>query len=240
MLRTRPEHFEDCLLASSVGCTDPKQHAPAPELGVEERRLIVGQFAPEQRTDGPDAARRRGGGRDGSSDPTRSDCKPGGGKGRYGCGETGPQYAALPQVGIADNRFARCARIVRRPPEISGDLSGERGMCKKTQLGPVDPPALEFRYGPLELFCIVEDGHSLANCRLLHCALSSAWIGDHAAKPCQQMTGRYAGAPPLCVLRKRHPKIKVPVKISIRATLRDCEDAGIDRWGSGQKEGRNF
>jgi hypothetical protein len=30
-------------------------------------------------------------------------------------------------------------------------------MGKKTQLGPIDPIALQFRYGALELFRIIED-----------------------------------------------------------------------------------
>ena len=47
MRRTPLEHFEHCLLSCSIARADSKEQAAAGELRVEERRLIVGQFAPK-------------------------------------------------------------------------------------------------------------------------------------------------------------------------------------------------
>jgi hypothetical protein len=50
---------------------------------------------------------------------------------------------------------------------------------EKAEIGAIDAVALQLGNGALQLFRIVENGYSLANCRMIHIALLSVQLSQH-------------------------------------------------------------
>jgi hypothetical protein len=135
-----------------------------------KRPLIISEGAPEECAGGADATRCDS---RGSYRGCNTPCCHGEPRCSQACDgrrQTGAEDASLSKIGIADNRFAHRRRILSDAVQIA--RSAARCVREHTKIGAINVVTLQIRNGGLELFRIVKNGDSFADCGYAHAAVS--------------------------------------------------------------------
>ena len=167
------QYLRGVTLGGHVTGTNPKEHPAAGELGIQKGCLIIGKDTAEHSAGGSNPTRSYGPGRDrrrrDASGRNRKTCS------RQACDrrrKTGPENAALPNIGVADKRLARSCRIIGDTPHVAQRTALGGGLVReKAKIGTVKAFALQLGNRRFEFLRIIKNCYSLADYHGVHAAL---------------------------------------------------------------------